>query len=342
MKKSIFILFIISLVLKGVVHNGGTIVQIAKQQEGKPYILGEPHNEDFGFGGGGIMNYSFYGFDCSGLVSYAAGLRRHFTVSELGTYMNSVSWSNLQPGDILKSSGHAMIFKRYSNTPNYIWYISASSGEGEVHEGHQDTTILKFTFSPYRFNTEAVAPEITITGVVDGMTYTDPVTLKFTATDNLETPSTYAYGQWKGPRFPQGSPQTYGNPGQYLVQFLAADWAWNLKDTSVTFWIDGPPQVFSTYPPNNAQGIAIDISHITIVFSRSMDHTSTENAISAPFSYTTSWVDEKTVNLTLLDTLDYLTEYTVTISDAAMDTSGIQLDENGDGGYNREIVIREA
>jgi len=62
-----------------------------------------------------------------------------------------------------------------------------------------------------------------------------------------------------------------------------------------------------------------------------MDHTSTENAISASFSYTPSWVDEKTVNLTLLDTLDYLTEYTVTISDAATDTSGIKLDGNGDG-----------
>jgi len=209
MKKSIFIFFIISLALKGVVNNGGTIVQIAKEQAEmhKPYILGEPQNEDIGFGGGGIMDYSFAGFDCSGLVSYCAGLRRHYTVAELGTYLIPVSWSSLQPGDILKSSGHVIIFEKYDDEhPGRVVLISASTISHNVHEWTQDTVRLKDDgFSPYRFNTEATAPEITITGVVDGMTYTGPVTLSFNATDNLETPSTYAYGQWKGPKFPKGS-----------------------------------------------------------------------------------------------------------------------------------------
>ncbi|HHE04921.1 MAG TPA: peptidoglycan endopeptidase, partial [candidate division WOR-3 bacterium] len=207
-RKVLFIVFLIfAIIAKGVVHSGPTIVSSALFLEGTAYVLGQPENEDGRFGGGGIMNHSFSSVDCSGLVSYAAGLRRHYSVQYggLARFLNSVSWDNLQAGDVLMKSDHIVIFNHFDETyPNLIHYVSSTVSNG-VKPGRQwESWFQGEGYLPYRFNTEAVAPEITITGVVDGMTYTDPVTLKFTATDNLETPSTYAYGQWKGPRFPQG------------------------------------------------------------------------------------------------------------------------------------------
>ncbi|MCK4420628.1 Ig-like domain-containing protein, partial [candidate division WOR-3 bacterium] len=80
--------------------------------------------------------------------------------------------------------------------------------------------------------------------------------------------------------------------------------------------------------------VQVDINPITIAFSKVMDTSSTQGAISSTpaISYTTSWTNEdKTLNLNPDDYLDYCEEYKVTISDDATDTAGVRLDGDEDG-----------
>jgi hypothetical protein len=192
--------FVFSVSLSSKVNKNSTTLSLALSLLGMPYDYSDktqPYNDDTDFGGDGIMNYSFTKIDCSGHVCYAAGLRRHYYVSDgtLAKFLNSVSWDNLQPGDLLMSSGHIMVFEKFDKNPALVWYVSASSASKnkKVVEARGWKSELSKEFSPYRFNTEENAPTITISGVEDGETYTKPVALSFTAKDDLSPPKLHKY-----------------------------------------------------------------------------------------------------------------------------------------------------
>lgn len=109
------------------------------------------------------------------------------------------------------------------------------------------------------------------------------------------------------------------------------DRAGNLTREEIKFYKGDCPFVVSTDPSDRAKNVPIDKSPITITFSEPMDQIATAGAITAPFGFTTSWEGDETINLNLTGSLEYCKDYTVTVSDAATDTSGIKLDGNKDG-----------
>ena len=124
-----------------------------------------------------------------------------------------------------------------------------------------------------------------------------------------------------------GWPQYYGNPQKpYFFQ--------NCNFIAVSTWPDSaPPNVIYTYPHSNGKvikekgqdGVRIDLCEMTIVFSDSMDTSSTNSSISIE-DYSGKnidiksfeWSEGNTMVGVKIDTLDYLTEYRVTITDNAM------------------------
>jgi hypothetical protein len=104
-----------------------------------------------------------------------------------------------------------------------------------------------------------------------------------------------------------------------------------------------PPKVISTSPQKGEEDVPVDITPITIKFSKPMDKIATKNAITIdpPVNCSTYWESSKKIYLTLdYDTLDYCEEYTITISDAAKDTFGIRLDGDGDGNAGGDCKIK--
>jgi len=104
------------------------------------------------------------GFDCSGLVSYCADLRRHYNVqdSELAKILKGgITWEKASPGDLIMSKDHISIFVNWwynkSNNRYEVTYISAyissatkTSGvrENTVSQGYFDKDSLLYSFRP--------------------------------------------------------------------------------------------------------------------------------------------------------------------------------------------------
>ena len=99
-----------------------------------------------------------------------------------------------------------------------------------------------------------------------------------------------------------------------------------------------PPVVVYTYPHSGEDGVMVDLCEMTIVFSDSMDTSSTNSSISIE-DYSGKnidiksfeWSEGNTMVGVKIDTLDYLTEYRVTITDDAMSVDSVRLDGDEDG-----------
>jgi hypothetical protein len=117
------------------------------------------------------------------------------------------------------------------------------------------------------------------------------------------------------------------------------DWDKNHK---IHVGVPPPPRVIYTDPSKGASDVLIDQSPITVTFSKPMDETVTDEAIksvSPSFEYDISWKDEKTLELELTNTLEYCTDYTITVSDTLTDTAGIHLDGDKDGKPRGDYVF---
>ncbi|MEW6680869.1 MAG: hypothetical protein AB1297_07645, partial [bacterium] len=234
--------------IKGAVNSGDVIVSNAIGYLGRSYsTIGEPSNKEAEYGGGGIMDYNWSGaVDCSGLVSLCAGLRRHYFVStgDMDLYTDSISWENLQAGDLLLGSSHVLIFEKWiqkEGTNTNTWEV------GVIHASYSKKVVRRDTFtvtycktegwSPCRFNSETKSPVVKFDGAENEKYYNYDVTLTVTGRDNLEGP-TYAYGLYKGEKF---KTKTFKEEGKYEIPAKAIDWAKNEKDDNIVFYIDNTP-----------------------------------------------------------------------------------------------------
>lgn len=120
---------------------GQSLVDEARNWIGYPYIWGDPPNKNWtgqkGFDGLHWYGYAFDmsrwqgGFDCSGLVSYCAGLRRHFRVSEfrdIGLFgAGRPFWEVAEPGDLIPNKDYSHIRILSVNKPDSakIYFIHA-------------------------------------------------------------------------------------------------------------------------------------------------------------------------------------------------------------------------
>jgi hypothetical protein len=144
----LLIAFLLVSEAKGAINPGGTIVSNAIGYLGRPYVKGAPFNKEAEYDDGnnkwgGIFSpQGAYtgGFDCSGLVSWCAGLRRHFFTWELYKLTDSIKWENLQPDDRLLGSGHTLIFEKWVSkigTKTDKWKV------GVIHASHSKKRVRR-------------------------------------------------------------------------------------------------------------------------------------------------------------------------------------------------------
>ena len=195
-KLIIFLIFVFSVNSTAFAMNyGQTISNMAWSVRGKPYALANPPNEwscpggHFDFSNWTINN----GFDCSGLLSWAADLRRRYLASDfINEFSNSVSWNNLSAGDFLYTRGvsgtvfpnpHILIFVKMENSK----YKIVHAGSSGVVDRTYTLELLRDTwgFAPYRLILDNTAADITITGVTDGGVYSSATTIFFQVQDTV-------------------------------------------------------------------------------------------------------------------------------------------------------------
>ncbi|MCK5033694.1 MAG: Ig-like domain-containing protein, partial [Calditrichia bacterium] len=100
-----------------------------------------------------------------------------------------------------------------------------------------------------------------------------------------------------------------------------------------------PPKVTSTTPEDSSTNFS-GYDRIFIEFSRNMNQASVENAfsLSPAVSGTFLWINDKEVRFTP-DSLQFLTDYTLTISGTAEDVYGHPLDGNGNGVGGDDFIL---
>jgi len=244
----IFFITLLIIFAVGIVKNvdagpnsGSEIVSTAQQYLGRLYETGQPPNKEWQFGGVFDLGIAWTSeFDCSGLVSLAAGLRRHYSVEELsgGDFLEEADWSAPQTGDVLidKNFDHVMIFESFVNNGTSVKVIQASYGELEVIESTWSLTWFQSHYYVYRFKTDSTNPTINFLGVQDGGVYNNPVTVGVSADDDTSepTPGLYFYGQDSGGKFRQ---KQFTEEGTYTITGHAGDWVKNPADKTISFTI---------------------------------------------------------------------------------------------------------
>jgi len=228
---------------------GQALVDKAYTVNGKPYASGNPPNE--WSCPGGYFDFSSWtenaGFDCSGLVSYAANLRRRYLTGDLSgaTFSNTIDWNSLQQGDLLHTNGgttafpveHVMIYVR-RDEDNLTVIHAGSSG---VVEKTWNISLIRDTwfFSPYRLKYDTTPADTTVTGVEDGMVYNNNVTANFTVTDVTDNyPCGKFYVNDVLILHDKTGSKTFSQDGSYQLRIQSEDWARNTQATSVAFTID--------------------------------------------------------------------------------------------------------
>lgn len=65
-------------------------------------------------GGDAVVSQAATGIDCSGFVSRCWRLSQPYSTAQLPQITDPISWSELQPGDIILGSGHVLLFAQWA------------------------------------------------------------------------------------------------------------------------------------------------------------------------------------------------------------------------------------
>ncbi|HIE44551.1 MAG TPA: hypothetical protein EYP78_07155, partial [Candidatus Omnitrophica bacterium] len=285
---------------------GQDLVDRARECIGMPYIWGHPLNQSPPWNGEkGIDDLYWYGwiwkrvviiegFDCSGLVSWCAELRRHFMVREfrdLGLFgAGRPFWEVAEPGDLIpnKSYSHIRILSVNKSESSKVYFIHApGTGDTVKAESKSYNDLIEDGDHAYIFLEDNAGPEIVVIGVEEGGVYPPPVNLEYQVNDPNE-------GSWQV--FYKGNYRRSEKlilTGDYTLNLFAYDWAKNESKKEINFRIEGPPQVVSTTPADGSQKVDINTT-ITITFTSSMDRGSVNSStvlFDPPLhgGFTTSW-----------------------------------------------------
>ncbi|GAH46294.1 unnamed protein product, partial [marine sediment metagenome] len=124
--------------------------------------------------------------------------------------------------------------------------------------------------------------------------------------------------------------------GLHRITIKSYDRAGNIKEKEILVYKGSAPWVIWTYPYNGKTDVSVDKekTDVFIIFSKAMDRTTTEEAISispnVPYHYIWN-PDDEAITMEFDEDLDYCQEYIVTILDEAMSVDSIQFDGDGDG-----------
>jgi hypothetical protein len=261
MKPSVLAVLLLNMLVGqayGIV-TGQALVDEARNWLGYPYIYGDPFNENWtgqqGFDGlywyGWVFEMSLWqgGFDCSGLVSYCAGLRRHFGVSEFRDFSlfgaGRPYWKVAESGDLIPSGNWSHIRILSVNKPESLrlHFIHAPQQGIPVKEEYRTYEELNnIGAHAYLFLNDNAGPEIIVTGVEDGGKYPPPVNINYLVNDwNEPLWSVFFEGNYQ-------KEVELTETGDYSLRVFSKDWAINESSTILNFTIEGPLQIESTDP----------------------------------------------------------------------------------------------
>ncbi|MCG2726397.1 MAG: hypothetical protein L6420_09150 [Elusimicrobia bacterium] len=224
------------------------IVANAIAQIGESYQEGQPPNKDYIYGAVfDIVNWTG-GFDCSGLVSYAGNLRRHYSSEEIISFTTITTWNNIQSGDVFYTSGHIMIFDGHITESGVaklkvIESVGSTGVREHVYINPEDINygddcyLAVNNYVPYHFRSDSSSPVLTILGSQNEGVFNSDITVSFIARDNIQTNQydPYAYAEYQGTRF---LTKTFSADGVYNISFHAEDWVKNTTDTLHKITID--------------------------------------------------------------------------------------------------------
>jgi len=306
------------------------------------------------------------GIDCSGYVTRCRGIETNgfhpYNTTGLWNIGLDINYEDLKPGDILDNPGdHVVIYSDGKTTGS--WNVYEAVGGGRPYR----VTYREFPYNYLNYIPVSIFPqfsspqpepnsggngnEVDISVVVEG---SGEIEHPYMEVDGAEVPCSFSNGKITAHvNLDEVSPWNTGS--RHTVEVIADNYVSEAgndyrDDIEWSFYEEvAPPIVISTDPSNGQQNVPVDINQISITFSRPMDTQSTQGAIyitdgdgNGVPNDSFAWEDSNRTMKVFIDTLDYCKTYNVIITDAATDTSGIKLDGNGDGEYNREIVIRDS
>ncbi|MBU2528333.1 hypothetical protein KKF70_02975, partial [bacterium] len=276
------------------INYGSTIVSNAEYQAliNAGYEDWQPRNKidsSVGYGDKYVFDLINWNgkFDCSGLVSYCADLKRHYGVqnSELSYFVDSVfSWESLEPGDLFlkKDLSHVMIYhsKTTKGELPAATLIQASSNPEKMKVIKEPFTQTNLESGYYlrRLKYYEFYPSISITGVENNKGYKESVTLSYSASDSLNSAYIYAIGSYSKDDAAyvdfSYAGKTFIEEGKYDITVEAQDWANQKILDALTFYIDKTAPVISNVTGNIAgttgESVAIsaDITEANLDYSK--------------------------------------------------------------------------
>jgi len=346
------------------------------EKENNPLPAGGYGTSQYGYCDDDIagIDCSGYVIICWGLSNYDD------VQDDLVNYALEIDGKDLKEGDLLRKPGHSILYVSgtYPNCNIYESQADARTGAnypGVVHHT-RDVTELGGVYTPYsifpQFSDESPEDGEVVELSEDETTIDISLTIKasgrivdggvkmFIRKDGEPEKSVGGITledkeedhTWELKKEDLGSEEGIENNGEpnvkeggnFTVRVVARnDIAGNgYKDEyEWKFTVEpAPPIVKSTDPANNSRNVSVDKPPISFTFSKPMDLLVTNNAIQTSFSCGKTWSGDKKVELKPNDYLDYCKEYTVTITDAAVDTGGVHLDGNNDGDAGDDYIFK--
>ncbi|RKZ19111.1 hypothetical protein DRQ17_01820 [bacterium] len=280
------------------------------------------------------------GIDCSGYICRCWGMERSgfhpYNTTGLWNIGLEINYEDLKPGDILDNPGDHVVIYSYGNTIG-SWNIYEAKPPQIVYRQfpswYNYLNYIPVSIFPQFTNPQPppysghVGKEFDVEIDVEG---SGEICNPVITVNNKEFPAEYEGGkirahiefdetpggwtQWKGYYIVVQCDNYVSEVNNYYRD--SYDW--------IVYPDTAPPVVVSTDPSNNENNVPIDKGKVIIKFSKPMDKNTTEGAFSiigtngngVPVD-SFAWEDSNKTMKIFIDTLDYFTEYRVTITDDA-------------------------